>query len=254
MRWPVCMTSGATGCLPTWNASPAAFRMPIWHSPQGKRDVVIWCSNDYLGMAQHPKVVGAMVETAARMGTGAGGTRNIAGTNHPLVELERELADLHGKPAALVFTSGYVSNQTGIPTIAKLLPNCLILSDALNHNSMIEGVRQSGCEKQIWRHNDLGHLEELLSGRRSRAAEADHLREPLFHGRRRRADARHLRSRRALRRHDLCRRGACGRHVRSARRRHRRPRQCHGPHRRDRGHAGEGVRLPRRLYRGLARR
>jgi hypothetical protein len=138
------------------------FPHAIWHSPQGKRDVVIWCSNDYLGMAQHPKVIGAMVEAAARMGTGAGGTRNIAGTNHPLVELERELADLHDKAAALVFTSGYVSNETGIATIAKLLPNCLLLSDALNHNSMIEGVRQSGCEKKIWRHNDLGHLEELL--------------------------------------------------------------------------------------------
>jgi 5-aminolevulinate synthase len=138
------------------------FPHAVWHSPQGPHEVVIWCSNDYLGMAQHPKVVGAMVETAARMGTGAGGTRNIAGTNHPLVELERELADLHKKPAALVFTSGYVSNQTGIPTIAKLLPNCLILSDALNHNSMIEGVRQAGCDKQIWRHNDIGHLEELL--------------------------------------------------------------------------------------------
>ena len=138
------------------------FPHALWHSPQGPREVVIWCSNDYLGMAQHPKVVGAMVEAAARMGTGAGGTRNIAGTNHPLVELERELADLHGKPAALVFTSGYVSNQTGIPTIAKLLPDCLLLSDALNHNSMIEGVRQSGCEKLIWRHNDVGHLEELL--------------------------------------------------------------------------------------------
>jgi 5-aminolevulinate synthase len=133
-----------------------------WHSPEGKREVVIWCSNDYLGMAQHPKVIGAMVDVAARMGTGAGGTRNIAGTNHPLVELERELADLHGKEAALLFTSGYVSNQTGIPTIAKLLPNCLILSDALNHNSMIEGVRQAGCEKQVWRHNDIVHLEELL--------------------------------------------------------------------------------------------
>jgi 5-aminolevulinate synthase len=139
------------------------FPHAYWHSPQGKRNVVIWCSNDYLGMGQHPKVVGAMVETATRMGSGAGGTRNIAGTNHPLVELEAELADLHGKPAALVFTSGYVSNQTGIATIAKLMPGCLILSDAWNHNSMIEGVRQAGCEKAIWRHNDVAHLEELLA-------------------------------------------------------------------------------------------
>jgi 5-aminolevulinate synthase len=138
------------------------FPHAYWHAPEGRREVVIWCSNDYLGMAQHPKVVGAMTETAARMGTGAGGTRNIAGNNHPLIELERELADLHGKAAALVFTSGYVSNSTGIATIAGLLPNCLILSDALNHNSMIEGVRRAGCDKAIWRHNDLAHLEELL--------------------------------------------------------------------------------------------
>jgi len=138
------------------------FPHSIWHAPQGPREVVIWCSNDYLGMGQHPKVIGAMVETATRMGTGAGGTRNIAGTNHPLVELERELADLHGKASALVFTSGYVSNQTGIPTIAKLIPNCLILSDAYNHNSMIEGIRHAGCDKQIFRHNDLAHLEELM--------------------------------------------------------------------------------------------
>src|SRR3954464_5597612 len=126
------------------------FPHAIWHSPQGRRDVVIWCSNDYLGMGQNPKVLGALVETATRMGAGAGGTPNISGTNHPLVELERELADLHRKEAALVFTSGYVSNQTGIPTIARLIPNCLILSDAYNHNSMIEGVRRSGCEKKIW--------------------------------------------------------------------------------------------------------
>ena len=139
------------------------FPHAVWHSPQGPRDVVIWCSNDYLGMGQDPKVIGAMVETARRTGTGAGGTRNIAGNNHPLVELERELADLHHKDAALVFTSGYVSNETGISTIAKLMPNCLILSDALNHNSMIEGVRQACCEKQVFRHNDMTHLEALLA-------------------------------------------------------------------------------------------
>jgi 5-aminolevulinate synthase len=134
-----------------------------WHSPHGPRDVVTWCSNDYLGMGQHPKVVRAMIETATRMGAGAGGTRNIAGTNHPLVELELELADLHQKEAALVFTSGYISNETGIATLAQLIPNCLILSDALNHNSMIEGARRSQCERRIFRHNDMAHLKSSLA-------------------------------------------------------------------------------------------
>ena len=138
------------------------FPQAIWHSPEGPRPITVWCSNDYLGMGQNRDVTRAMVEAAWRLGTGAGGTRNISGNSHPIVELEAELADLHGKEAALVFTSGYVSNQTGISTLAKLIPNCLILSDALNHNSMIEGVRQSGCDKVIFRHNDLEHLEELL--------------------------------------------------------------------------------------------
>jgi 5-aminolevulinate synthase len=139
------------------------FPHAVWNAPEGKRDVVVWCSNDYLAMGEHPRVIEAMCSTARSMGAGAGGTRNISGTNRAIVALEAEIADLHGKQAALVFTSGYVSNQTCIATIAKLLPDCLILSDALNHNSMIEGVRSSGCTKQIWRHNDLGHLEEMLS-------------------------------------------------------------------------------------------
>jgi 5-aminolevulinate synthase len=139
------------------------FPHALWNSPSGQRDVVVWCSNDYLGMGQHPGVIEAMCAAARTMGAGAGGTRNISGTNRALVQLEAELADLHGKQAALVFTSGYVSNHTGIATIARLLPDCLILSDALNHNSMIEGVRAAGCARQIWRHNDLEQLEALLS-------------------------------------------------------------------------------------------
>jgi 5-aminolevulinate synthase len=141
------------------------FPRALWRK-EGKenepREIVVWCSNDYLGMGQHQSVLGAMVSTAQGLGTGAGGTRNISGTSHPLVELEAELADLHGKEAGLVFTSGFVSNEAGISTIAKLLPNCLILSDELNHASMIEGIRRSGCEKKLWRHNDVEHLEELL--------------------------------------------------------------------------------------------
>src|SRR3990170_8099757 len=139
------------------------FPQAIWRSNGKAEEITVWCSNDYLGMGQHPDVIAAFQETARKMGSGAGGTRNISGTNHPLVELELELADLHGKEAALVFTSGFVSNEASIATIGRLLPNCLMLSDELNHASMIEGVRRSGAEKKIFRHNDIAHLESLLA-------------------------------------------------------------------------------------------
>jgi 5-aminolevulinate synthase len=126
------------------------------------REITIWCSNDYLGMGQNAEVIASMQRTAAALGVGAGGTRNISGTNRPLVELERSLADLHHKDGALVFTSGFVSNEASISTIARLMPDCVIFSDQLNHASMIQGVRQSGMEKRIFRHNDLDHLRDLL--------------------------------------------------------------------------------------------
>ena len=144
-----------------------AARSPValWRSGeegQGPLEVTIWCSNDYLGMGGDATVVEAAVRAAQYYGAGAGGTRNISGTHRPILELEAELADLHAKDAALVFTSGWISNLAAISAIGSLLPNCLILSDALNHNSIIEGARRAGCERQIWRHNDLDHLEQLL--------------------------------------------------------------------------------------------
>ncbi|KAA5805514.1 5-aminolevulinate synthase [Alkalicaulis satelles] len=134
-----------------------------WRTDEGDvRDVVVWCSNDYLGMGQSPCVTGAMKQAIDDVGAGAGGTRNISGTTNYHVELEHSLADLHGKEAALLFTSGYISNQATLATLGKILPGLIMFSDALNHASMIEGVRQSGCEKHVWRHNDIAHLEELL--------------------------------------------------------------------------------------------
>lgn len=138
------------------------FPKAIYRDGGHSREITVWCSNDYLGMGQHPDVIEALREAAGRVGSGAGGTRNISGTSHPLVELESELADLHNKEAALVFTSGYISNEASISTISRILPNALVISDELNHASMIEGIRASGCRKKIFRHNDLDHLEAIL--------------------------------------------------------------------------------------------
>jgi 5-aminolevulinate synthase len=134
-----------------------------FHGHNGPKPITVWCSNDYLTMGQHPKVIEAMEEALHNVGAGSGGTRNIGGNTHYHVELEHELSDLHGKQGALLFTSGYVSNDATLSTLARILPGCIIFSDELNHASMIAGIRNSGCEKRVFRHNDVEHLEELLA-------------------------------------------------------------------------------------------
>jgi len=141
-----------------------AFPWATWTTPAGEtRDVIVWCSNDYLGQGQNPVILEAMHRAIDEAGSGSGGTRNISGTTHYHVELEAELAELHGKEAALLFTSGYVSNEASLATLQKILPGLIIFSDELNHASMIAGIRHGGGPRKIFRHNDLNHLEELLA-------------------------------------------------------------------------------------------
>ena len=224
---------------------------------KGTRDVTVWCSNDYLGMSQHPAVRAAMHEAIETVGAGSGGTRNISGTTHYHVELEAELADLHGKEAALLFTSAYIANDATLSTLQRLIPGLVIFSDEKNHASMIQGIVHGGGEKHIFRHNDVEHLEEKLKKYplgtpkiivfESVYSMDGHI-API---------AAICRSRREIQRADLSRRGPRCRPLRPARRRHRRARRRDAPHRHHQRHARQGLRRHGRLYRreqGLLRR
>ncbi len=212
--------------------------------------MTVWCSNDYLGMSQHPVVRAAMHEAIEEVGAGSGGTRNISGTTHYHVELEAELADLHGKEAALLFTSAYIANDSTLSTLQRLMPGLVIFSDETNHASMIEGIRRGGGEKHIFRHNDVEHLEELLSRVPARRPQDHRVRERLFDGRPHRPDRRDLRPGRerygALTYldevHAVGLYGPRGGGIAEARRRH-------ASRRHHQRHARQGLRRDGRLYR-----